>query len=196
MNIELGKFFYNIIPGGLNLFLWLWIYDVKTGKLSAYLRNDSPLKSSELAILFLIFSLFVGYCLQGLWKIIKNLAHIDLMINLLNGRKQEDLELYRFVNAYLWANNSQSLSEYYAYYSAIWSNTVVGSLITVLILILVDIDNLGLLLFVQVVVLFLSIYFYFHYKNSQFSSVLRQGKVLNEKSLEKEIIALKAEQKK
>ncbi len=176
MNLEISKLFYNIVPGGVYLAYWVYIY-LRT--------NNKIFESSELMsvyiVLFIISSYFLGYLLQALFKIIRNLIDLDEIIILIVNRNDNisvKREIFHKRNAILWKKGQHELSNYFASYAAFWSNVFIGSSATTFILLANPtfcVNKLNVHLLIQILLIIVSCIAYYLYKKSQVCSVYNQS---------------------
>lgn len=162
MDLEIGDFFYNIIPGGLFLSIWLYIFKDKT--------KNIPGDTSLWIIVFTILAFFIGFLLQALWKFIRKnkeyyfekhrlikpviegtqkeiterglddfefgeLGHFSKIS--LSGDNEDNLnKAYNILSDFragLWIGNKYLLPDYFASRGALWGHIFLGSSITIII---------------------------------------------------------------
>jgi len=69
MNFEIRDVFYNVIPGGFFVILWVSVFNrINDNLIYNFIKESNS--DFYLGIIFLILAVFVGFFLQGLWRML------------------------------------------------------------------------------------------------------------------------------
>ena len=178
MNFEFKDFFYNTIPGLIYTFFGTLYFGYWSGNFEVIKSVKGNLGDTSFILLFFTFSIFLGFLLQAIWKIVRGITNIDNCIILKIKEKygkewkiqdknpDEILEDVYNINSLLWSQSSQSMTEHEGFMAAFWSNVMVGSLFAIIFNILNLIKTLNLIMLIILILqLFILIISFFIYKN-------------------------------
>jgi hypothetical protein len=175
MSIELSKVFYNLIPGAIYTVLWAYLYadgfeNIRTASGKAGLDMNSTI----VYILFVIISVFLGYLLNAIWRIVRKHIRAENCAKDYGGKlKNLDLEVIHQHHSLLWYKGKEALSEHFSAIAAMWGNIFVGSALTIVFFSFFGFDKA--IFISQLILLPLSYHFFIEFKHASYSSIWRQS---------------------
>lgn len=199
MNIELTKFFYNFIPGSIYLFLGVYIYCKISGENLVYLAGEK--NEFVTGILFISFSLFLGYFLNVVWRLIREELNLDEKAKSKDSKLDSiSLDEIRNSHAKLWYEGKEGLSEHFTSIASMWGNFFTGSLLItpfIFLLALINncifnkpISNICLVSFIAILNIIISIFSYYRFldfRKYTFSAIARQMGLIKTNKITEEL---------